>query len=522
MPPIHFFIASINSTMIVAQTPMPQFPMAPSSKVEQELTETAKEALAHAHSAYSTLNPTSHGAFVSSCKHLPGGNTRTVLHANPFPLTFASGNGCTLTSLDGNNYIDFLGEFTAGIYGHNDTAIRGAINEALDQGWSLGGNNIYEKELAKLVCERFQPTMELVRFTNSGTEANMMAVATAMAWTSKKNILVFQGGYHGATLSFRAPPVGVTQQSVNLPHEWVIGTYNDIAKTQAVLSTIPADSLAAIIVEPMLGNAGAIAGSLPFLQFLRSYASSHNALLIFDEVMTSRLSYRGLGHKLGIRPDMMTLGKWVGGGMSFGAFGGRADIMALFDPTKQGSLAHAGTFNNNVVSMAAGCAGCKVLNEETTGQLNELGETLKEKVQGAIDKVLNAYPQKTLDLADGVSKGIHLPLSSSLHLKNYNLPTFSRHLQTHFRTCPRRPPNLLQKHKILPWPRNTRRHHSPTSCDQNLNLSNVHLRHRLYPSDPPTLASAPVHFLPSHAFQRHLPGRTWLYSPEYQAREGRG
>ena len=408
--------SSIHSTMNIAQTPkdpIPIFPMLSSPKMEQKLTQATKDALAQAHCAYSTLNPTSHDAFVSSCKHLPGGNTRTVLHANPFPLTFALGNGCTVTSLDGNTYIDFLGEFTAGIYGHNDSAIRGAIDEALDQGWSLGGNNKYEKELAKLVCERFQPTMELVRFTNSGTEANMMAVATAMAWTGKKKILVFQGGYHGATLSFRIPPAGVTTKSVNLPHEWVIGTYNDIAKTQDVLSTIPADSLAAIIVEPMLGNAGAIPGSLPFLQFLRSYASSHDALLIFDEVMTSRLSYRGLGHKLGIRPDMMTLGKWVGGGMSFGAFGGRADIMALFDPTKQGSLAHAGTFNNNVVSMAAGCAGCKVLDKETTARLNELGETLKEKVQAAIDQVLNVDFQKKLDLAEGVSKGIYLPQHTS-------------------------------------------------------------------------------------------------------------
>ena len=403
------FIASKHSTMTTARTPVYQPPMASSPKIEHELTKVTEDALAQAHSAYSALNPASHDAFISSCKHFPGGNTRTVLHANPFPLTFASGNGCTLTSLDGNTYIDFLGEFTAGIYGHNDSAIRGAINEALDRGWSLGGNNTYERELAKLVCERFQPTIELVRFTNSGTEANMMAVATAMIWTGKKKFLVFQRGYHGATLSFHAPPVGLTQKSVNLPHEWVIGTYNDIAATQAVLSTIPADSLAAILIEPMLGSAGAIPGSLPFLQFLRSYASSHNTLLIFDEVMTSRLSYRGLGHKLGIRPDIMTLGKWVGGGMSFGAFGGRADIMALFDPTKQGSLAHAGTFNNNVVSMAAGCAGCKILNEETTNRLNKLGETLKQEVQVAIDKILNADAQKRLDLADVISKGIRLP-----------------------------------------------------------------------------------------------------------------
>ena len=409
--------------MTIAQTLVSQFPTASSPTIEHGLAKATKNALAQVHSAYSALNPASHDAFVSSCKHLPGGNTRTVLHANPFPLTFASGNGCKLTSLDGHTYIDFLGEFTAGIYGHNNSAIRGAIDKALDLGWSFGGNNIYEKELAQLVCERFQPTIELVRFTNSGTEANMMAVATAMAWTGKKKILVFQGGYHGATLSFRAPPVGLTPKSVNLPHEWVIGTYNDIDKTQAVLSSIPADSLAAILVEPMLGSAGAIPGNLPFLQFLRSYALSHNALLIFDEVMTSRLSYRGLGHKLGIRPDMMTLGKWVGGGMSFGAFGGRADVMALFDPTKQGSLAHAGTFNNNVVSMAAGCAGCRLLNEETTSRLNELGENMKEKVQDAIDKVLNSHSQKRLDLQNDLSKGIPIPPSSSLHLKYCNSRT---------------------------------------------------------------------------------------------------
>ena len=306
-------------------------------------------------------------------------------------MTFASGNGGTLISLDGHSYIDFLGEYTAGIYGHNNAAIRSAIDEALNKGWSFGGNNIYEKELAKLICQRFQPTMELVRFTNSGTEANMMAVALAMVWTGRKKILVFQGGYHGATLSFRVPPTGATHQSVNLPHEWVVAIYNDIAKTKDILSALPSDSLAAILVEPMLGNAGAIPGSLPFLEFLRGYASSHGALLIFDEVMTSRLSYRGLGHKLGIQPDLMTLGKWGGGGMSFGAFGGKANIMALFDPTKIGSLAHAGTFNNNVISMAAGCAGCKVLDEETTDRLNSLGEMLKANTQNIIDEVLDTH-----------------------------------------------------------------------------------------------------------------------------------
>ena len=264
---------------------------------------------------------------------------------------------------------------------------------------------MYEKRLAKLVCERFTPTMELVRFTNSGTEANMMAVATAMAWTGRTKILVFRGGYHGATLSFRNPPEGSATKSVNLPHEWVVGTYNDIARTAQVLSALPPKSLAVILVEPMLGNAGAIPGSLPFLQYLRSYASSHDALLIFDEVMTSRLSYRGLGHKLGIQPDLMTLGKWVGGGMSFGAFGGRRDIMEMYDPRKSGGLAHAGTFNNNVISMAAGCAGCKVLDEENTNRLNDLGERLKEMVTDVIEKHLYGDVPHTDGADEGSLKG---------------------------------------------------------------------------------------------------------------------
>ena len=381
----------------------------------------SKDALVEAHSVYTRLNQSSLKAHEAARQYQPGGNTRTVLHADPFPLTFASGNGCTLTSLDGHVYTDFLGEYTAGIYGHNNSLIRKAIDEALTRGWSFGGNNVYEKELARLVCERFTPTMELVRFTNSGTEANMMAVATALAWTGRTKILVFRGGYHGATISFRRAPKGSATKSVNLPHEWVVGTYNDIAETEEILSALPPKSLAAILVEPMLGNAGAIPGSLPFLQFLGSYASSNEALLIFDEVMTSRLSYRGLGHKLGIRPDLMTLGKWVGGGMSFGAFGGRSDIMEVYDPRKSGGLAHAGTFNNNVISMAAGCAGCKVLDEETTNRLNDLGECLKEKVTDVIEKHLYGGLPRMVNGTNGQSlKGNEFPLALRRGVRKIN------------------------------------------------------------------------------------------------------
>ena len=362
----------------------------------------AQSALASVCTGFRSRNHASLKAFEDSCRHLPGGNTRTVLHSSPFPITFSSASGCYLHSLDGHKYTDFLGEYTAGIYGHNNPTIRAAINAALDSGWSFGGNNRYEKQLAEIVCARFAPTMELVRFCNSGTEANMMAVATALAWTGRKKVMVFEKGYHGTTLSFRTASAGKVHSmtSVNLPHEWVIAPYNDIGKTQEVLEGIEPGSLATILVEPMLGSGGAVPGSKEFLQFLRDYSRENGTVLIFDEVMTSRLGYSGLGYEMGVRPDLMTLGKWVGGGNSFGAFGGRRDMMDMFDP-RNGSLAHAGTFNNNVISMAAGVAGCSILDEQQTAKLNALGTEMKEMVQAIIDEKLGVQKDGRNGLLNG-------------------------------------------------------------------------------------------------------------------------
>lgn len=366
--------------------------MSPSNHLATSPSRDAYNALESAHTAFTSRNPLSLKAHTDSCSSLPGGNTRTVLHASPFPLTFSSASSCFLHSIDGHTYTDFLGEYTAGIYGHNHPVIRSAIDSALDSGWSFGGSNSYEKELANLVCSRFAPTMELVRFCNSGTEANMMAVAAAMAWTGRKKVLVFEKGYHGATLSFRAgrnPGKKQEPKSVNIPHEWVIAPYNDIERTRDILAGLESGSLATIIVEPMLGSGGGIPASKQFLNFLQKIATENGAVLIFDEVMTSRLGYHGLGYEMGIKPDLMTLGKWVGGGMSFGAFGGRREIMSMFDP-RTGELAHAGTFNNNIVSMAAGVAGCKLLDAQRLEKLNSLGDYMRMKVQTAIDKTLEA------------------------------------------------------------------------------------------------------------------------------------
>jgi glutamate-1-semialdehyde 2,1-aminomutase len=211
-----------------------------------------------------------------------------------------------------------------------------------------------------------------------------MAIATAIAFTNRKKVLVFRNAYHGGTLSF---PSTLKATNVNLPHEFVLAPYNDIHGTHSIVSSLPRDSLAAILVEPIQGSGGCIVGNKDFLQYLNTTAHSLGALFIVDEVMTSRLSYHGLSSELGLQPDLVTLGKWIGGGMTFGAFGGRRDgPMTMFDP-RGGVLSHAGTFNNNIITMAAGCAGMDIYTEIEVQRLNALGENLKS----GIEKVLTKY-----------------------------------------------------------------------------------------------------------------------------------
>ncbi|KAH6721694.1 putative acetylornithine aminotransferase [Leptodontidium sp. MPI-SDFR-AT-0119] len=352
--------------------------------------------LAIAQQEYSLSNPQSLKAHDEACSDFPGGNTRTVLHASPFPITFRTGKGAELTSIDGKVYVDFLGEYTAGIYGHSNEKIASAVAEAMSKGWNYGGPNLYERELARKVTQRFSPSgIELVRFTNSGTESNTMALAAATAFTKRKKILVFKNGYHGGTLSF---PDALSPINTNLPHDFVFAPYNDIEGTKSALSFLPQNTLAAIIVEGMQGSGGCIVGDPKFLQFLNTTAHQLGALFIMDEVMTSRLAYNGLSVSLGLKPDLITLGKWVGGGMTFGAFGGRKEIMSMFDPRK-GILGHSGTFNNNVITMAAGCCGMDIYNEHEVKRLNALGDDLRR----SIEKLLVEYGIRTFKKVSKVS-----------------------------------------------------------------------------------------------------------------------
>ncbi len=336
------------------------------------------EAAAAARERFVAANPESLRQHEQRARAMPGGNTRTVIHLDPFPLTIVRGSGARLTDVDGHERVDFLGEFTAGLYGHSHPIIRGAIGEALADGLVFGAPNEYEGGLAQAIVDRF-PSIDLVRFTNSGTEANLLAVSLARAATGRAKVLVFEGGYHGSVFLFPTPGGA----PLNAPFPYVVAPYND-AEGAARMIAEHADDLACVVVEPLQGSAGAIPGEQGFLEALRTACDAAGAILIFDEVMTSRLSTGGLQQLTGVLPDLTTLGKYLGGGLSFGAFGGRRDLLERFDPSRPGALAHAGTFNNDVLTMAAGLAGLtQIYTPAAAERLNAGGDVLRERLTAA-------------------------------------------------------------------------------------------------------------------------------------------
>ena len=328
-------------------------------------------ALAEAREAYAARRPRSAAIHAKAREVMPGGNTRSVLFYTPFPTAMVRGEGCRLWDADGNAYLDLLGEYTAGLFGHSEQRILEAVKAALDGGINLASVGEKEAELAGLIVGRF-PSIEQVRFTNSGTEANLMALAAARGFTGRIKTMVMRGGYHGGVLTFASE-----HSAVNVPIPLAFSDYNDPeAVTRDILAE--GDALAAVLVEPMLGSGGCIPATLEFLTALREATRQTGAVLIFDEVMTSRHGAGGLQQRTGVIPDMTTLGKYMAGGMSFGAFGGRAEIMAVFDGHKPGTLPHAGTFNNNVWSMAAGCVAMgEIFDAATAEALYARGEALR-------------------------------------------------------------------------------------------------------------------------------------------------
>ncbi|WP_421993751.1 aspartate aminotransferase family protein [Roseococcus sp.] len=337
-------------------------------------------ALAEARESYVAARPKSAAAYERAKKVMPGGNTRSTLYYSPFPTAMESGEGCYLKDIDGHDYLDLCGEYTAGIFGHSEARIVKAIEGAIGRGLNLAAAGERESVFAAIICARF-PSIELVRFTNSGTEANLFAFSAARAFTGRQRLLAMNGGYHGGMMTFAGGG-----SPVNAPFPVTLAPYNDIEATRALIREHK-DELACILIEPMIGAGGCIPASREFLQMLRDEATAHGIVLTFDEVMTSRHSAGGLQKLHGITPDLTTLGKYIAGGMSFGAFGGRADIMGMYDPANPKALPHGGTFNNNVLSMSAGIVAMgEIFTEETSEALRARGDGVRDALNAICAK----------------------------------------------------------------------------------------------------------------------------------------
>ena len=314
----------------------------------------------------------SQAQFQRALKSIPGGvnsPARAFGGVGGEPLFIQRGDGAYLWDLDGNKLIDFVGSWGPHILGHRHPAVLAAIEDALTRGTSFGAPTESESELAELVIATV-PSMQKVRMVSSGTEATMSAIRVARGFTGRDKIIKFAGCYHGhvdallvkagsGALTLGVPsspgvPVGCTADTLSLE-------FND-ANALAETFAKQGDQIAAVILEPVVGNMGVVLPQPGFLEACRELCTKHGTVLIFDEVMTGfRVSFGGAQELFKITPDMTTLGKIIGGGMPVGAYGGRADIMAKVSPA--GPVYQAGTLSGNPLAMACGIATLRTLRE---------------------------------------------------------------------------------------------------------------------------------------------------------------
>ncbi|HZS92101.1 MAG TPA: aminotransferase class III-fold pyridoxal phosphate-dependent enzyme [Chloroflexota bacterium] len=317
-------------------------------------------------------------------RSLPGGNTRTTIFYLPYPIALARGAGYRVWDVDGNEYIDLVNNYTSLIHGHAAPAIVAAITAQAQLGTAFSSPSALQAEMAERLCSRIT-SIEWLRFTNSGTESNMAAVRAARAFTGRAEIVKAFEGYHGSweqvhTVADPAQaPTGADLARLGIPGpEWDLAhqvPYNDCAALEETMRA-HGDRIAAIILEPMLFSGGVISGTPEYFALARDLADRHGALLILDEVVTSRMNIGGQQAVLGVRPDLTTLGKYIGGGLPFGAVGGRADVMDVFNPRHASYVQHSGTFNGNHLTLAAGLAALDLLPASEIERINALGEAL--------------------------------------------------------------------------------------------------------------------------------------------------
>ncbi len=324
-------------------------------------------------------------------RSVPGGNTRSLAYYPPYPLVISSGSGCRIRDVDGNAFIDLLNNYTASVHGHAVPTVNEAMRDQAALGTAFPAPGELQAELAERIVGRVA-SVEKVRFANSGTEAVMMAVRAARAFTGREKIIKAEGGYDGM---WEQVPVSWDQDPYRaaMP-EGVRGLlrmvdYNDVGQLEAAMEA-EGEEVAAILLEPVTGT-GVFTGTPEYFAAARHLAHEHGALLICDEVITLRLSAGGYQEVLGILPDLTTMGKIIGGGLPVGAFGGRADVMEVFDPRSPLHLHHSGTFNGNLMTMAAGCVMLDLLTHSEIERINALGERLADGLRRSLAERPNLH-----------------------------------------------------------------------------------------------------------------------------------
>ncbi|MBW2180534.1 MAG: aspartate aminotransferase family protein [Deltaproteobacteria bacterium] len=350
--------------------------------------------------AYESWTKTSKKLMEPAREYMPGGDTRTTAHYAPYPAFMTRGEGCRLWDADGHEYIDFMNNFTSLILGHANPKVVSAVNEQISVGTAFAAPTESQVLLAKMIIDRV-PSIEQIRFCSCGSEGTMMAARAARAFTGKQKIMKMEGGYNGnhdlgeISLIPIPPDAGPIEEPNTLPPDKGIALssvadvvtvpFNEPEITEKLIKKHK-DEVCALLMEPMLGGLGMIPPKPDYLKAIRQMTEDNDILLILDEVITFRLAPGGIQEIFDIKPDLTAIGKIIGGGLPIGAYGGRREIMQLFNPETEGFMWHASTFSGNPLSMAAGIAAVEQLEPDVYDRLNTLGDRLRDGLNLVFEK----------------------------------------------------------------------------------------------------------------------------------------
>jgi glutamate-1-semialdehyde 2,1-aminomutase len=382
---------------------------------------------------------TSEQLFEKAKTLIPGGvnsPVRAFRAVGGNPVFIKSAKGPYLFDEDGNRYIELINSWGPMILGHAFEPVEEAVREAIQYSFSFGAPTRKEVEMAELITEMV-PSVEMVRMVNSGTEATMAAIRVARGFTGRDKLIKFEGCYHGHADSFliAAGSGAITMGTPDSPGvtkatalDTLTAPFNDLYAVERLIDA-NANQIAAIILEPVVGNMGCVLPEPGFLQGLRDLCDKHDIILIFDEVMTGfRLAKGGAQERFGIRPDLTTMGKIIGGGMPVGAYGGRRDIMSIVSPA--GPVYQAGTLSGNPIAMSAGLAMLRHLNENPAvyTRLEAVGTRLTEGIRASMVKLGLDFTINQLGSMYTLFM-TERPVSNFVDAKTSDLPLFGRYFQ---------------------------------------------------------------------------------------------